>query len=387
MPSTVARLPQARLAEVLADLGERARVHRFEIAPNPAVGAAALAADGRVLAEGFHQAFGGPHAEVEALRALEASDARAADVHTLAVTLEPCSTAGKTPACTDLIVRSGIGRVAIGDLDPDPRHRGRAIALLGEHGVDVDAVLGSAPLDRISPHFTRFNAYERLRRPRPWLIAKWAQTLSGHLSPPADVGEGRWISSPQSLHEVQLLRSRVDAIVTGVGTVRADDPRLTVRFPASLDRAPLRIVLDSELTTPPDARLFQPVERGEVGGPVYVLCRAGADGARHRRLVEAGARVHTLRPGLDGRVHLRESLEWMWRFGVRRALLETGPTLLTAYFEAGFVDQIRVFSGAVRGGRGPSLAPLLSSFELLERLEREVGPDAVLEAFVGRPLG
>jgi len=386
MTSTVVSLPRERLAQILADLGERARAHRFEIAPNPAVGAAAVAADGRVLSEGFHQHFGGPHAEVEALRALEASGARPDDVHTLAVTLEPCSTEGKTPACTDLILRSGVRRVAVADLDPDPRHRGRALAILGEHGVDVQTYGGVAPLERVSPHFTRFNAYERLRRPRPWLVAKWAQTRSGHLTPPEDVGEGRWISSPESLREVQLLRGRVDAIVTGVGTVRADDPRLTVRFPGSLERPPMRVVLDSELATPPDARLLRPAERGEAGGPVYVLCRAGADGVRHRALVAAGARVHPLRPGPDGRVHLREALEWMWRFGVRRALLESGPTLLGAFFDAGFVDQIRVYTGDVVGGRGDTLAPLLSSYEWLERLDREVGPDSVLEAFVGRKL-
>ncbi|QDU85195.1 Riboflavin biosynthesis protein RibD [Planctomycetes bacterium Pla163] len=384
MPSTVASIPRGRMAQILAEVGERARAARFEIAPNPAVGAALVAADGSILAEGRHLVYGGPHAEIEALRAYRATGRPMADVHTLAITLEPCSTTGKTPACTDAIIKSGIKRVAIADLDPDPRHRGRALAILGEHGIEVETHPGAAPLSVVSPHFESYTSYERLRRPRPWLIAKWAQTRSGHLSPPEDVGEGRWISSPESLREVQLLRSHVDAIVTGVGTVVADDPRLTVRFPAGLDRPPLRVVLDTELRTPPDARIFRPAERGEAGGPVYILCRAGANGVRHRELLAAGARVHPLRPGADGRVHLRESLEWMWRFGVRRALLETGPTLLSSYFEAGFVDQVRIYTGNVNGGRGDSLATLLAGTKLLERSDREVGPDAVLEAFVGR---
>jgi len=279
-----------------------------------------------------------------------------------------------------------VRRVLVGELDPDARHRGRGLTLLRAAGVEVDALVGAASLTRVAPHFLRWNEYERVRRPRPWLIAKWAQTRSGHLVPPSDVGEGRWISSPESLREVQVLRSHVDAIVTGVGTVKADDPRLSVRYPADIARAPLRIVLDSELSTPPTARLFAEPEGGESSGPVFLLCRAGANAQRHRALLDVGARIHGLRPGDDGRVSLREAVAWMWRFGVRRAVLEAGATLQRAFFDAGFVDQLRVYTGAVNGGRGESLGPLLTGTELHERLLREVGPDAVLEAFPGRRL-
>jgi diaminohydroxyphosphoribosylaminopyrimidine deaminase/5-amino-6-(5-phosphoribosylamino)uracil reductase len=386
MPTTLAPLPRARFAEVLTDLGERARAWRFDVAPNPCVGAAFLDARGDVIAEGFHRVWGGAHAEVDALRALAAAGVPVSEAHALVVTLEPCSSTGKTPPCTDALLRAGVRRVVVGELDPDPRHRGRGVVLLRERGLVVDHLPGPAALTRVTPHFLRWNDHERVRRPRPWLIAKWAQTRSGHLVPPPDVGEGRWISAPESLREVQLLRSHVDAIVTGVGTVKADDPRLSVRYPAELDRAPLRVVLDSELSTPPNARLFAPPEGGEAAGAVLVMSRAGANAVRHRALLAAGAEIHGLHPGDDGRVDLREVLAHLWSRGARRVLLEAGPTLTKAFFERGFVDQMRVYTGAVNGGRGESLGPLLAGFELHERLHREVGPDGVLEAFPGRRL-
>lgn len=372
---------RATIGRLLAELGQAAQAYRFEVAPNPCVGAAILDEDGRVLARGFHERWGGPHAEVQAIRAAEDQGIPPEMWHTLCVTLEPCSSEGKTGACTDHVLAKGFKRVIVGGLDPDPRHRGRGLELLRAGGVQVEEYFSASPIDQVAPYFARWNAYERVRRPRPWIIAKWAQTRSGHLSPPEDVGEGRWISSPDSLREVQLLRSRVDAILTGVGTVRSDDPRLTVRFPAPLDSPPARIVLDSELSTPPDARLLRPSEPGEAGGPVCLLCRAGARPAQHRALEAAGARVHGLRPNDHGRVAWREALGWMWRRGYRRILVEAGPTLLTSLFEAGFVDQLRVYTGDVIGGRGESLGELFNGLRMEQRLDREVGPDAVLEAF------
>ncbi len=367
----------------LERLAHEAADFRFDVAPNPCVGAAVVGRDGRVWARGFHRRWGQDHAEIDALRAARAAGATDLDLDTLIVTLEPCSSRGKTPPCTRAILEAGFRRVVVGALDPDPRHRGEGLELLREAGLEVEVVEGAARLEEVAPHFLRWVDYERLRRPRPWLIAKWAQTRTGQLSPPAE-GE-RWISSESSRVEVQELRRAVDAILTGVGTVRADDPRLTLRplpdEPALPDEAPMRVVLDTELSTPPDARLFARPDPGEVGGAVYILCRAGASGARHRALAAAGARIHGLRPDSDGRVGLREALEWMWRFGARRVLLEAGPTLLRAFLEAGFVDQLCVYTGAVNGGRGESMADLLSAARLDRRLDREVGEDAVLEAF------
>jgi diaminohydroxyphosphoribosylaminopyrimidine deaminase/5-amino-6-(5-phosphoribosylamino)uracil reductase len=378
----VAAPQAAELRQRLSELATRSEAWRFEVAPNPCVGAAVLA-DGVTIGEGFHQRWGGPHAEVLALEAAERSGVPRERWDCLLVTLEPCCSSGKTPPCTQAVLRSGIPRVVVGALDPDPRHAGRGLAELEAAGRRVELLAGSAPLERHAPHFLDWLDRDRVRRPRPWFIAKWAQTRTGQLIPPPDVGEGRWISSPEALREVQLLRSNVDALVTGVGTVLADDPRLSLRPPADLTRAPLRVILDSELRTPPQARILRALDpaQGEAGGPVHVFCLAGASGVRHRALIAAGAQIHGLHPDRDGTLGLRDVLSRLWELGVRRALLEAGPHLLASVLERGFADQLRIYTGAVNGGRGPSAASLLASARLSGRLDRECGADVVLEAF------
>ena len=376
-------MEEERLERLLSELGARARTQRFAVAPNPCVGAAVLAG-GERIAEGFHTAWGGPHAEVAALRAAADSGVAPERWDTLVITLEPCSSQGKTPPCTDAILRSGIRRVVVGDLDPDPRHRGRGLELLQQAGVEV-RLLGSrsSALREVSAHFLSWTHADRLRRPRPWLVAKWAQTRTGQLSPPEDVGEGRWISGEASRAEVHRLRAEVDAVLTGVGCVLADDPRLSVRPRTLTDKPPLRVVLDSELRTPPEARLLVPNELmpEEAAGPVHVFCRAGAHPVRHRALLAAGAMVHSLRPDSEGRPDARAALEELWRMGARRVLLEAGPKLIASFFERGLVDQVRVYTGAVSGGRGDSLATILEPSRYVDVEHREVGEDAVLEAF------
>lgn len=377
---TVEALDEARIASLLVELGAQARAFRFEVAPNPCVGAALLA-HGEEQARGFHRWFGGPHAEVDALAAAAEAGVPRGELETLVVTLEPCSSRGKTGPCVEAILAAGIKRVVVGSLDPDVRHEGQGLGLLRERGVEVWLHEGSAPLEKVSPHFLAWTARDRLRRPRPWTIAKWAQTRTGQLSPPEGHGDGRTISSPAAWAEVLTLRGRVDAIVTGVGTVLADDPRLSVRPPGDPTRPPARVVLDSYLRTPPTARLFETPGPGEGAGPVHVLCLAGMDAPRRRALEGRGASVHGLRAGERGHVSLRAAQEWMFEQGIRRVLLEAGPELLTRHFELAFVDQVRVYTGAVNGGRGTSLGPWLARLDLQERLDREVGSDGVLEGF------
>ena len=375
-------LDTAAVRALLRELGEASRRHRFEIAPNPCVGAAVLAGT-RVVARGYHEVWGQAHAEVNALAAAAASSVPSERWDTLVVTLEPCSTSGKTGPCVQAILETPIRTVVVGELDPDGRHRGRGLQLLRDAGLEVVLLEGVTPLAEVAPHFVRWTSFERLRRPRPWTIAKWAQTLSGQLSPPADVGEGRWISGPESQAEVQILRSRVDAIVTGIGTVLADDPRLTVRSPASTDAPPLRVVLDSYLRTPPEARLLQGASgASEAGGQVHLLSLPGADSARARALEDAGALVHGLRGADRHRLRLRDVQTWLWEQGLRRVLLEAGPSVLTSYFEEHFLDQLRVITGSVRGGRGDSLGSILAGARMLERRQSECGEDGVLEGFL-----
>lgn len=391
--ATEQRLGEAGLRTLLADLGNAAHEFRFEVAPNPCVGAAVLAGSIE-RARGFHRRWGGDHAEVEALGLARAQvfddpeESRDATVEpdrlgdTLVVTLEPCSSEGKTPPCVDLVLRSGIRRVVVGELDPDPRHRGRGLELLREAGIEVLHLPGAVPLERVSSHFLRANEPDRLRRPRPWALAKWAQTRTGQLSPPKDVGDGRWISGTASLGEVHRLRSSVDAIVSGVGTVLADNPRFTVRPPGDLGSPPRRIILDSYLRTPPEARLLDPPGDEEAAGPLTILCLAGWDVPRHRALVDRGAEIVGHHSNAADSVKLWDAQTWMWEQGIRRVMIEAGPRLLTRFFDLGFIDQMRVYTGPVNGGRGPSLADRLDPRKLLERMDRESGDDAVLEAFV-----
>lgn len=384
-PGHALTLDEARLREILARLGHDATRFRFDVAPNPCVGAAVVSgAD--LIARGFHQVWGEAHAEIQALDEAARTGIPRASWDALVVTLEPCSSAGKTAPCIEAILRSGIKTVVVGALDPDPRHRGRGLELLRSAGVDVLLLEGDAPLEAVSPHFLAWTDNERVRRPRPWTIAKWAQTRSGQMIPPHGVGGGRWISGPESLREVQVLRGRVDAIVTGVGTILADDPRFTVRRPGNLAKPPMRVVLDSRLRTPPNATILKPAGEDAAGGPVHILCVGGAPGERHRALTDAGAIVHEMHVATDDGVSLRDVQTWLFEQGARRILLEAGPRLLAHYLDSGFVDQVRIYSGAVNGGEGPSMAAWITKLQLLQRIERECQDDAVLEAFVGHAL-
>ena len=381
MRATHATLDDKHLRDLLGSLAREAQRFRFAIAPNPSVGACILSGT-REVARGHHEEWGREHAEVRAFEAAARSPVPRSDWDTLVVTLEPCSTHGKQPPCTDLIASSGIRRVVVGSLDPDPRHRGAGLNQLREAGIEVEYLEGASPIEDAAPFFTRWTSPERRRRPRPWTIAKWAQTRTGQLVPPPDVGGGRWISGAESQAEVQHLRGRVDAILTGVSTVLADDPRYTVRSPGDPSNPPMRVVLDSYLRTPADARLFEQPGPGEGGGPVHILCQVGADAVRHRALVEAGAQVTGLTPNENDHVRLRDVQTWLWEQGIRRLLVESGPTLLSRHLELGFVDQLRVYTGNVNGGEGESMAHWLTKLEFDSRSDRECGEDSVFEAFL-----
>jgi diaminohydroxyphosphoribosylaminopyrimidine deaminase/5-amino-6-(5-phosphoribosylamino)uracil reductase len=365
---------------LLEELRRECLKYRFTVAPNPCVGAAIISGD-RVVARGFHERWGAPHAEINAMNAARAAGVDEDEWDAIIVTLEPCSSEGKTPPCLKAILDAGIPRVGIGAIDPDARHSGSAVRLMEEAGLEVCVFQERGVFEEENAAFCGWVSPDRVRATRPWTIAKWAQTRTGQLSPPLDVGEGRWISGPDSLAEVQVLRGQVDAILTGVGTVKSDDPRLSLRAPGA-GEAPLRVVLDSYLRTPTDAALFRAPGAEESAGEVVILTLAGADGARWRALEESGARVVGLRGDEKDRVSLVEAHLWLWEQGLRRVLLESGPTLLESHFEGELVDQVRVYTGDVFGGEGVSLGATLAGLSFAARLDRECGQDAVLEGFL-----
>ena len=370
----------------LRDLAQEARDHRFDVAPNPCVGAGVLS-NGKLIARGVHAHWGGPHAEVMALAAAASSGVPRAAWDALLVTLEPCSSFGKTGPCSEAIIAAGISRVVVGALDPDPRHRGRGIEALVKAGIEVINLDGSVLLKDQAPHFLRWLSIDRLRQPSPWTVAKWAQTLTGQLTPPKTSEDGQWISGPEALAEVHVLRGRVDGIMTGFGTVRADNPRLTVRSPGQRDDPPVRIVLDSDLRTPPEARLFEQPGEDEAGGPVLIVCRIGPDVGRARALEEAGAELLEVRSVNRTSLDLKAVSQRLHERGIQRLLLEAGPRLTAAMLEEGLVDQVCVYTGDMRGGEGPTLGNTLLAVRLGERRDLEVGNCSRMDAFVTLPPG
>ncbi len=262
----------------------QARKGLGKTSPNPAVGAV-LVQDGAVLSTGWHQRAGGPHAEIEAISALPSLEAAAGS--TLYVTLEPCSTFGRTPPCTDAIIAAKIGRLVIGSIDANPNHQGRGLEQLRRAGVSVRTGVLEEECDLLNVGFTKW-----VTTGIPWVIAKVAQSLDGRITRPA--GEPPWLSNNRSLRLVHCLRGTVDAILVGAETLRRDNPRLTVRTNTP-GLQPWRIVVTRSGNVPGDATILTDENRDRT--LVYqgfawsdLLTELGAKGVT-RLLVEGGGDV------------------------------------------------------------------------------------------------
>lgn len=300
--------------------------------PNPPVGAVVVR-NGRCVGEGWHRKAGGPHAEVYALRAAGAK-ARGA---TLYVTLEPCSTHGRTPPCTDAILASGIRRVVAAIGDPNPVHRGRGFRILRKAGIEtVSGILRREAEDLLAPFASR------MTRGRPWVVLKLGATLDGRIADRR--GASRWITSSASRRFVQDLRRTADAILVGSETVRTDDPSLLPR--PALGRRPLRVVIDGRGRVPATARVLSDERATDT-----ILAVSGACPERIRaRFRSRGASV--IQPtGSRSRVNLRGLLKHLHGLGVLRVLCEGGGEMAGALLRAGLVDELVWFvAPALLGG-------------------------------------
>ncbi len=309
------------------ELAERGRGTTY---PNPMVGAV-LVRDGEIVGEGWHERRGGPHAEVNTLR-VAGESARGA---TLYVTLEPCTHRGATPPCVDAILDAGVERVVVGVRDPNPMVTGGGVERLREAGVDVEVVQGEPAWRARDLNAGYLSVYER---GRPWVIYKAAVTLDGRMKVPGE----RWVTGEQSRLRVHELRAWVDAVAVGMGTVRADEPRL-------------------------DAR--------------------GVDAAKQPRRLAFGR--GPLPGGSELELHsgpLEDELRSLAQEGVQTLLLEGGPTLAASFFAAELVDKLLVFVAPQLAGDGPGLVAGLPASVALKRLRPEqVGEDVLLEAYVHDP--
>ena len=304
------------------------------VEPNPMVGAVVASPDGKVLGEGWHKHFGSAHAEVHAL----AIAGQAARNGTLYVTLEPCCHTGKTPPCTDAILSAGIRRVVVAATDPFPAVAGQGISILQKAGLQVDVGLLQDEAVRLTAPFRMV-----VTAKRPWMIAKWAMTLDGHLVLPKTENGGsgtsqqhQWISSDTSRAVVHDLRRRADAIVIGIQTAIADDPLLTAR-PAG-PRPLIRVVLDRHARLSLSSRLVQTA--GEF--PLLVAVGPDASEDRLKQLQDNGCEVW--KSSTTHSSHML--LELVQEFGRRQmtnVLVEGGTHILESFYDAGLIDEVWAF--------------------------------------------
>jgi diaminohydroxyphosphoribosylaminopyrimidine deaminase / 5-amino-6-(5-phosphoribosylamino)uracil reductase len=321
----------------LARAIELAEQGRGQVSPNPLVGAV-LVKEGEVLGEGWHATFGGAHAEREAIAAAAGVDLRGA---TMYVSLEPCCHQGKTPPCTEAIVEEGIARVVVASDDPTERASGRGLGILRDEGIEVDVAGGElAARARLVNQPFRKHA----RTGRPWVLFKSAMTLDGKVA--TETGDSKWISGEPARARAHWWRAECDAVVVGIGTALADDPRLTARV-EGVQRQPRHVVFDSEARLPVDSQLV----RGAPDLPLTVVVSRAAPRTAVAALEAAGAEV-VIATGENEPARVRAALNELGARDITSVLLEGGPHLAGAFLDAGEIDEIRLFlAPLVLGGR------------------------------------
>jgi diaminohydroxyphosphoribosylaminopyrimidine deaminase/5-amino-6-(5-phosphoribosylamino)uracil reductase len=342
--------------------------------PNPCVGAV-IVRRGEIVGRGHHERAGGPHAEIEAIR--DAGDlCRGA---TLVVNLEPCPTHGRTPPCVPAIDAAGIRRVVAAMRDPNPAVSGRGFAGLRRRGIEVTVGVLEAEAARLNEAYAKY-VTTRL----PFVLLKAAMTLDGKIA--SRTGESKWIGSPAARAHVHRLRSEYDAVMVGVGTVVADDPTLTAYLlKGSGRRDPLRVIVDSNAHTPPEAAA---IVGGEPGCIVATTRRAPK--SRLARLRQAGAEVLQCRADRDGHVALRDLIARLGEREITSVMIEGGGETAAAALAAGAVDKLLfVVAPKVLGGAGAKtpvegrgIARLADAVALEISRVRRVGRDVMIEAYV-----
>ena len=320
--------------------------------PNPRVGCV-IAHGERVVGEGWHRYAGEPHAEINALAAAGADAAEA----TAYVNLEPCRHTGRTGPCTQALVEAGVERVVAAMVDPNPRVAGQGFAELAAAGIEVETGLLEVEARELNRGFV-----SRFERGRPWVRCKLAATLDGRTA--TATGESQWITGEAARADVHRLRARAGAVLTGIGTVLADDPRLDARIEdADCLAPPVRVIVDSHLRTPTTARLFS--------APGRVLIATTGDTTSAPPLLDAGAEVVSL-PGADGRVALGALMAALAERGVNEVHTECGPTLAGTLLESGLVDEVVVYLAPALLGdaaRGMFTLPMVTAMSDRIRLE------------------
>ena len=342
------------------------------VSPNPMVGCV-IVQDGEVVGRGYHQRFGGPHAEVHALR--EAEDRARGSV--LYVTLEPCCHTGKTPPCVDAILRAHVGRVVVAMRDPNPRVDGGGLARLESAGIQVAVGVCEGEARRLNEAFVKY-----VTTRRPFVTSKSAITLDGKIATRS--GASRWITGEAARAAGHQLRHANDAILVGIGTVLQDDPQLTTRLPGQRGANPLRIVVDSTLRLAPTAQVADVAQDRRT----LIATTEQATGAKIQALQERGVEVIRLPACGDGRVSLDALCTVLGERGVASLLVEGGAALAAALLRQRLIDKMVFFvAPKIIGGDGISVfgscgVDTMEQALLLQDLtSRPIGGDVMLEAY------
>ena len=306
------------------------------VSPNPMVGAV-IVKEGRIIGDGYHARFGSAHAEVHAIE--NASKGQGTAGATMYVTLEPCSHFGKTPPCVDKIIASKLAKVVIGTLDPNPLVLGKGIQALREHGIETAVGILEDQCRDLNERFFKF-----ITTGQPFVTLKFAETLDGRIA--TDTGDSRWISSPASRRFSHRLRASHDGILVGAGTVLRDDPDLTCRLVRG--RNPFRIVVDSELRIPLEARLFRDQKRART----IVACTPRASREKVSRLEGEGIETLVIDPADGGRVNMEKLFVELGRRGLSSVLVEGGREIITSILRLELADRLVVIIAPKIVGKG-----------------------------------
>ena len=342
---------------------------RGRTSPNPLVGAV-IVREGTIIASGWHRAAGEPHAEIHALR-MAGELARGA---TLYVTLEPCAHHGRTPPCVEAVIAAGIARVVIALSDPNPLVAGRGLALLRAAGIEVVTGVCEGEARRQNEVFLKW-----VTTKRPFVTLKTAMTLDGKIA--SHTGASQWITGEAARARVHAYRNEYDAILVGIGTVRADDPSLTARLEGRTGHNPLRIVLDSEARTPPCAKLLT-----DGAAPTLIAVSERADQRRVRLLHACGAEVVTR--GVE-RVDIAALLDYLGARDVSSLFVEGGARVNWSFLAGGFVDKVHAFIAPMLMGGEKAKTPVggtgfdspQTALHLADMTVEQVGADVLITGY------
>ena len=363
------RFMHIALSQALQGLGK--------VNPNPLVGAV-IVRDGIMIGSGYHEHFGGPHAEINAIRDAKASVEGA----TMYVTLEPCSHFGKTPPCADALIEAKIAKVVIAMKDPNPRVAGRGIERLKDNGIEVVVGLLEKEAKEINRIFIKY-----IQTKLPYVVMKTAMSLDGKIA--TATGHSQWISCPESRQYVHSLRNELKGILVGVNTVITDDPELTTRLEGAEGRNPIRIVVDTNGRIPISAKML----KNGVGNPVIIATTHNFPKPKRIYLEAAGHTVLTL-PERDGKVDLSTLMSELGGMGIDGILLEGGGTLNESALKNGIVDEIQfIIAPLLIGGRdaitpveGTGFNTIDEGIKLQQMTTRQIGNDILVTARIATTI-